>query len=135
LLKIYFYMYLYLLFYFFFFCNPGCPGQLTRTTTNLRTHWTPCKPSRQVRHRGGDRRARWGSNPGDRGNETLPLPLGHKPRWIRIFDLECDGSSCSVHIYLALERNWCIHAREIHAVNLLFSFFYFRWLLIKQLDR
>jgi len=38
---------------FFFFGNPGCPGQLTRTTTNPRTHWTPCKPSRQVRHRAG----------------------------------------------------------------------------------
>ena len=65
---------------FFFFGNPRCPGQLTRTTTNPRTHWTPCKPSRQVRHRGGDMRARWGSNPGDRGKETLSLPLGHKPR-------------------------------------------------------
>jgi len=40
----------------FFLYNLGCPGQLTRTTTNPRTHWTPCKPNRQVRHRGGDRR-------------------------------------------------------------------------------
>jgi hypothetical protein len=66
--------------FFFFFFNPRCPGQLTRTTTNPRTHWTPCKPSRQVKHRGDDRRARWGSNPGDRDKETLSLPLGHKPR-------------------------------------------------------
>jgi hypothetical protein len=65
---------------FFFFGNPRCPGQLTRTTTNPRTYWTPCKPSRQVRHRGSDMRARWGSNPSDRGKETLSLPLGHKPR-------------------------------------------------------
>jgi hypothetical protein len=64
----------------FFFGNSGCPGQLMRTTTNPRTHWTPCKPSRQVRHHGGDRRTRWDSNPCDRGKETLPLPLGHKPR-------------------------------------------------------
>jgi len=68
-----------------FFCNPRCPGQLTRTTTNPRTHWTPCKPSRQVRHRGGDRRARWGSNPGDRGKKTLYLPLGHKPQCFFFF--------------------------------------------------
>jgi len=52
--------------FFFFFFNPRCPGQLTRTTTNPRTHWTPYKPSRQVKHRGDDRRARWGSNPGGR---------------------------------------------------------------------
>jgi hypothetical protein len=64
----------------FFFCNPRCPGQLTRTTTNLRIYWTPCKPSRQVRHRGDDRRARWDSNPGDRSKETLSLSLDHKPR-------------------------------------------------------
>ena len=63
---------------FFFFGNSGCLGQFTRTTTNLRTHWTPCKPSRQVKHHGDDRRARWGSNPGDRGKETLPLPLDQK---------------------------------------------------------
>jgi hypothetical protein len=69
-----------LCFFFFFFFNLGCPDQLTPITTNPRIHWTPCKPSRQVRHRGGDRRARWDSNPGDRGKETLPLPLGQKPR-------------------------------------------------------
>jgi hypothetical protein len=74
----------------FFFGNPGCSGQLTRTTTNPRTHWTPCKPSRQVRHRGDDRRARWGSNPGDRGKETLPLPLGHKPRCYVFLSLVLD---------------------------------------------
>jgi hypothetical protein len=63
-----------------FFYNPGCPGQLTRTTTNPRTHWILCKPSRLVRHHGGDRRAHWDLNPGCRGKETLPRPLGHKPR-------------------------------------------------------
>ena len=26
------------------------------TTTNLRTHWTSCKPNEHVRHRGGDKR-------------------------------------------------------------------------------
>jgi len=38
--------------------NSGCPDQLTGTTTIPQTHWKPCKPRRQVRHRGGDRRAR-----------------------------------------------------------------------------
>jgi hypothetical protein len=69
-------------FFFFFFGNSGCPGQFTHTTTNPQIYWTPCKPSRQIRHYGDDRRARWGSNPGDRGKETLSLPLGHKPRCI-----------------------------------------------------
>jgi len=31
-----------------------------------------CKPSRQVRHHGVDRRARWDSNPGDRGKAAGP---------------------------------------------------------------
>ena len=42
-------------FSFFFFDDPRCPGQLTRTTTNPRTYWTSCKPSRQVKHRKDDR--------------------------------------------------------------------------------
>jgi len=42
----------------FFIYNPRCPGQLTRTTTNPRAHWTSCKPSKQIKHRGGDRRTR-----------------------------------------------------------------------------
>jgi hypothetical protein len=48
----------------FFFDNPGCPGQLARTTTIPRVYWTSCKPSRQVRHRGGDRRAHGELNSG-----------------------------------------------------------------------
>ena len=43
-----------------FFDNPGCPSQFTRATTNSRIHWTSCKPSKYVRHRGGDKRAQWG---------------------------------------------------------------------------
>jgi hypothetical protein len=59
----------------------GCLGQLARTTTNPMAHWTSCKPNEHVRHRGGDRRAQWGSNPGaEEGNKPLP-PLGQ--------DLKC----------------------------------------------
>ena len=50
--------------FFFFFDNPGYPDQLARTTTIPRVYWTSCKPSRQVRHRGGDKRAHGGSNLG-----------------------------------------------------------------------
>jgi hypothetical protein len=68
------------LYIYFFLGNLRCSVQFMYITTNLRIHWTPCKSSRQVRHREDDKRARWDSNPGDRGKETLPLPLGYKPR-------------------------------------------------------
>jgi hypothetical protein len=51
---------------FLYFDNPGCPGQLTCTTTNSRIHWISCKPSRQVRHRGDNKYACRGLNPGCR---------------------------------------------------------------------
>jgi hypothetical protein len=60
----------------FFFYLHGCPGQLARTMTNPTAHWTSCKPSEHVRHRGDDRRAQGDSNPGaEEGNKSLP-PLG-----------------------------------------------------------
>jgi hypothetical protein len=82
--KIVCYIYIYI---FFFFCNPGCPGQLTRTTTNPRTYWIPCKPSRHVRYNGSDRRARWGSNPDNKDKKTLSLLLDHKPRCCLLYFL------------------------------------------------
>jgi hypothetical protein len=73
----------------FFFGNPVCPGQFTRTTTNFRTHWIPCKPSRQVRHRGDDRHARWDSNPDNKGKETLSFllatSLGVKKKTVNVY--------------------------------------------------
>jgi len=66
--------------FFFFLIIRGCSSQLTRTTTNPQTHWTPCKPSRQVRHRGDDRRAHWDLNLGCIGREIVSRPLGYKPR-------------------------------------------------------
>jgi hypothetical protein len=67
--------------YIYIYDNPKCPGQLTRTTTNPRTHWTPYKPSKQVRHCGGDRRAQRRSNLGAEARNSLPGPLSH--------DLKC----------------------------------------------
>jgi len=57
-------IYIFFIFFYYYFDNPGCPGQLARTTTIPRVYWTSCKPSRQVRHRGGDMRAHGGSNSG-----------------------------------------------------------------------
>jgi hypothetical protein len=42
----------------------GCPGQLTRTTTIPHGPLDILQAQEQVRHRGGDRRAHRGSNPG-----------------------------------------------------------------------
>lgn len=64
----------------FFFFYLWCPGQLTRTKTNLRIHWTPCKSSKQVRHIKDNRHARWGSN---KNKEIFPLSRGHKPRCLQ----------------------------------------------------
>jgi hypothetical protein len=64
----------------FFFDLRGCSGQFARTTTNFTAHWTPCKPSGHVRHRGGDRRAHEGSNLGAvEGDKPLPPP-GQDPQ-------------------------------------------------------
>jgi hypothetical protein len=50
--------------WFYFFYNSRCSCKLARTTTISRVYWTSCKPSRQVRHHGGNRRAHEGSNSG-----------------------------------------------------------------------
>ena len=64
----------------FFFDLCGCSGQLARITTNLMAHWTPCKLSEYVRHRGGDRRAHENSNPGAAGGDKPLLPPGQDPQ-------------------------------------------------------
>jgi hypothetical protein len=50
--------------HFFFLIHVGCPGQLTRTTTIPHAPLDILQAQEQVRHRGGDRRAHRGSNPG-----------------------------------------------------------------------
>ena len=45
-------------FFFFFLIYVGCPGQLTRTTTIPHGPLDILQAQEQVRHRGGDRRAR-----------------------------------------------------------------------------
>jgi len=44
-------------FIYIYIYNPGCPGQLMRTTTNSRINWTPYKPSVHVKHCEDDRHA------------------------------------------------------------------------------
>jgi len=54
----------------FFFFHVGCPGQLTRTTTIPHGPLDILQAQEQVRHRGGDRRAQRGSNPGGGRNKS-----------------------------------------------------------------
>ena len=98
---------------FFFFIHVGCLGQLTRTTTIPHSPLDILQAQEQVRHRGGDRRAHRGSNPGGgaeqvhdgpqqlnpqvlgthegsnqgtQAGQSLPRPLSYKPRvWLPNF--------------------------------------------------
>ena len=57
-------------FFFLFLIYVGCPGQLTRTTTIPHGPLDALQAQEQVRHRGGDRRAHRGSNPGRGRNKS-----------------------------------------------------------------
>jgi hypothetical protein len=59
-----------LFFFFFFLIYVGCPGQLTRTTTIPHGPLDILQAQEQVRHRGGNRRAHRGSNPGRERNKS-----------------------------------------------------------------
>jgi hypothetical protein len=58
----------------------GCSGQLTRTTTILHGLLDILQAQEQVRHRGGDRRAHRGSNPGRGRNKTHDWPQQLDPQ-------------------------------------------------------
>ena len=64
-------------YYYFFIYNLGCSDQFTRTTTNSWIHLTPCKPSSQIRHRGGDKYAHKSSNLDAEAGNSLSGPLDH----------------------------------------------------------
>jgi hypothetical protein len=58
----------------------GCPGQLTRTTTIPHGPLDILQAQEQVRHRGGDRRAHRGSNPGRGRNKSHCWPQQLDPQ-------------------------------------------------------
>jgi hypothetical protein len=60
---------------FFFWLVWGVRTSLHAPRLFPTAHWTSCKPSEQVRHRRGDRRAHRGSNSGLRRNKS------HDDRW------------------------------------------------------
>jgi hypothetical protein len=67
----FFYFFLFFIFLFFIFLiYMGCPGQLTRTTTIPHGPLDILQAQEQVKHRGGDRRAHRGSNPGQGRNKS-----------------------------------------------------------------
>lgn len=57
--------------FLYFLCE--CSGQFARIMTNFMVHWTSCKPSKHVRHRGDDRHVHKNSNSGaEKKNKSLP---------------------------------------------------------------
>ena len=58
----------------------GCPGQLTRTTTIPHGPLDILQAQEQVRHRGGDRRAHRGSNPGGGAEQVHDEPQQLNPQ-------------------------------------------------------
>jgi len=67
-------------FFFFFLIYVWCPGQLTRTTTIPHGPLNILQAQEQVRHRGGDRRAHRGSNPGRERNKSHGWPQQLDPQ-------------------------------------------------------
>jgi len=65
---------------FFFLIHVGCPGQLTHTTTIPHDPLDILQAQEQVRHRGGDRRAHRGSNPGGRAEQVHDGPQQLNPQ-------------------------------------------------------
>jgi hypothetical protein len=78
-LKLYFFLF-FNSFFFFFLIYVGCPGQLTRTTTIPHGPLDILQAQEQVRHRGGDRRAHRGSNPGRGRNKSHGWPQQLDPQ-------------------------------------------------------
>jgi len=66
--------------FFFFFIYVGCPGQLTRITTIPHGPLDILQAQEQVRHRGDDRRAHRGSNPGRGRNKSYGWPQQLDPQ-------------------------------------------------------
>jgi len=67
-------------FFFFFLIYVGCPGQLTRTTTIPHGPLDNLQAQEQVRHRGGDKHAHRGSNPGRGRNKSHDWPQQLDPQ-------------------------------------------------------
>jgi hypothetical protein len=72
-------------FFFFFLIYVGCSGQLTRTTIIPHGPLDILQAQEQVRHRGGDRRAYRGSNPGQGWNKSHNWPQQLGPQVQDVF--------------------------------------------------
>jgi len=77
----------------------GCPGQLTRTTTIPHGPLDILQAQEQVRHRGGDRRAHRGSNPGRERKKSHDWPQQLDPQ-------------VQTHDSISLEIGWETHAYQ-----------------------
>jgi hypothetical protein len=66
----------------------GCPGQFTRTTTIPHGPLDILQAQEQVRHRGGDRHAHRGSNPGGGAEQVHDGPQQLNPQVLGTRGLE-----------------------------------------------
>ena len=82
---------------FFFLIYVGCPGQLTRTTTIPHGPLDILQAQEQVRHRGGDRRAHRGSNPGRGRNKSHGWPQQLDPQ-VQELDIWLYHKRCSFFV-------------------------------------
>jgi len=84
---------------FFFLIYVGCSGQLTRTTTIPHGPLDTLQAQEQVRHRGGDRRAHRGSNPGRERNKSHDWPQQLDPQMQIFYFMESGGAAPFPLIY------------------------------------
>jgi len=95
--------------FFFFLIYVGCPGQLTRTTTIPHGSLDILQAQEQVRHRGGDRRAHRGSNPGRGRNKSHGWPQQLDPQVQYLFFLS-PSRTCFLYTELKIV---CIHVSDL----------------------
>ena len=88
---------------FFFLFTWGCPGQLTRTTIISHGPLDILQTQEQVRHRGGDRRAHKGSNPGRGRNKSHDWPQQLDPQVQKQVEF---WSVCNmIYIYIYMDNS------------------------------
>ena len=91
----------------------GCPGQLTRTTTIPHDPLDILQAQEQVRHRGGDRRAHRGSNPGGGAEQVHDGPQQLDPHVLGTHESSNQGIQAGQslprplsyrHLYITLDQ-------------------------------
>jgi hypothetical protein len=89
---------------FFFLIYVGCPGQLARTTTIPHGPLDTLQAQEQVRHRGGDRRAHKGSNPGRERDKSHSWQQQLGPQVPELITFKITASCLIFHFFCSANR-------------------------------